>query len=150
MTGTFSPACNSDPVSSSPQLWSLLRFPVAMVVVPTLEEEAWVLVGTVATPSRPVVDTAWAQVSEVLVLPPVAAGDQWEVAPASSLSPAHHPAGKVTSTEVASWQSPLPLPRSLFTLITGCLGPSFISSSQQPHLRLPGILASWLNSFSGL
>lgn len=51
MTGTFSPACNSDAVSSSPQLWSLLRFPVAMVVVPTLEEEAWVLVGTVATPS---------------------------------------------------------------------------------------------------
>lgn len=33
-----------------------------MVVAPTLEVEARVLVGTVATPSQPVVGTAWAQV----------------------------------------------------------------------------------------
>lgn len=101
-----------------------------MVVAPTLEVEAWVLVGTVATPSRPVVGTAWAQVWEALALPPVAAGAQWAVAPASSLSPAHHPAGRVTSTEVASQQSPLPLLQSLLTLITGCLGHTPISSSQ--------------------
>lgn len=140
---SFSPACNSDPVSSSPQLWSLLRFPVAMAVVPTLEVEAWVLVGTVATPSRPVVGTAWAQVWEALALPPPAAGAQWAVAPASSLSPAHHPE-RVTSTEVASRQSPLPLLRCLFTLITGCLGPIshiLFTIAPFPAARDPGILA---------
>lgn len=36
----FSPACNSDSVPSSPQLWSLQQFPVATVLAAILEVEA--------------------------------------------------------------------------------------------------------------
>lgn len=109
-SGAFSPACNSDSVPSSPQLWSLQQSPMATVLAAILEVEAWVLVGTVATPSPPAVGTAWAraQVWEALVSPPVAAGARWAVAPASSSFPPHHAAGKVTSTKAASLRSPLP------------------------------------------
>lgn len=148
-SGAFSPACHSDSVPSSPQLWSLQQFPVATVLAAVLEVEAWVLVGTVAIPSPPAVGTAWVQVWEALVSPLVAAGAQWAVALASSSFPPHHPAGKITSTKAAILWSPLPLPQSLLALLTGCLGPSPISSSQRPPV-LPGILASWLNPSPGL
>lgn len=144
LTGTFSPACNSDPTSSSLQLWSLLQFPVATAVAPTSEVEAWVLAGTVATPSRPLVGTAWVQVWEALALPPVAAGAQWAVAPASSLSPARHPAGRVTSTEEVSRQSPLPLLRSLsyiYNRMSGPLSRILFIVAASPAARDPGIPA---------
>lgn len=105
-SGAVCPACSSDPVSSSPQPWSHRPFPAATVVAATLEVEAWVLAGAVATPSPPAVGTAWVQVWEALASPPVAAGARRAVAPASSLFLPRRPAGRVTSTEVAGLQPP--------------------------------------------
>lgn len=72
-----------------------------MAVAATLEVEASVLVETPATPSPPVGVTAWAGAPawEAPASPPLAAGAQRAVAPASSLFPPRHPAGGTTGTE---------------------------------------------------
>lgn len=84
------------------QLWLPPPFPVATEVAAALEVEAWVLVGAAATPSPPVVGTAWVQASGAPASVLAATGALGAVAPVSNLSPLRPPVGRAISTKYAT------------------------------------------------